>query len=91
MTIICITDVYEGEEFTTGNTLADAAQKVTEARIGTVTAIDVTPIGGTHYHIIYRDVDPEAFWLAQLAHTMSDNEDFGWGETEEEAKEHACV
>lgn len=91
MTIICITDVYRGDEFTIGNTLADAAQKATEARVGKVSAIDVTPIGGTHYHIIYRDVDPEAFWLAQLTHTMSDNENYGWGETEKEAKEHACV
>lgn len=89
MTIICITDIYEGAEFITGTTLADAAQKATEARVGKVTAIDVTPIGGTHYHIIYRDVDPEAFWLAQLAHTMSDNENFGWGETEKEAMGHA--
>ncbi len=91
MTTICITDVYEGEDFSIGSTLADVAQKATEDRAGKVTAIDVTPIGGTHCHIIYRDVDPEDFWLAQLAHTMSDNENFGWGETEKEAKEHACA
>lgn len=49
MTIICITDVNEVEEFTTGNTLADVAQKVTEARVGKVTAINVTPIcSGLH-------------------------------------------
>ena len=89
MTIICITDIYESEEFTNGTTLADAAQKATEARVGKVTAIDVTPIGGTHYHTVYRDVDPRAFWLAQLAHTMSDNENYGWGATEAEAREHA--
>ncbi len=91
MTTICITDVYEGEDFSIGSTLADVAQKATEDRAGKVTASYVTPIGGTHYHVIYRDVDPEAFWLAQLAHTMSDNENFGWGETEKEAKEHACA
>ena len=88
MTIICITDTHQGEEFTSGTSLADAARKATEVRVGTVTAIDVTPIGGTHYHTIYRDVDPKVFWLAQLAHTMSDIEDFGWGATEAEAREH---
>ena len=88
MTIICITHIYDGDEFIIGTNLADAAQKATEARVGKVTVSDVTPMGGTHYHISGRDAEPEDFWTAQLSHTMSDNEEWGWGETEAEARKH---
>lgn len=89
MTIICITDIHGGEEFLAADTLADAARQATEARVGTVSAIDVIPIGGTHSHVIRRDEDPQGFWLAQLAHTLSDNENFGWGADRAEAAANA--
>lgn len=91
MTIICIHHVTNGAEFVSGCTLADAAQKALEARVGVgaVTAVSVIPLGGTHSHAIYRDIDPEGFWLAQLAHNMTDNEYYGWGATEAEALAHA--
>ncbi len=89
MTIICITDIHGGEEFLAADTLADAARQATEARVGTVSATDVIPIGGTHSHVIRRDEDPEGFWLAQLAHSLSDNENFGWGADRAEAAANA--
>lgn len=89
MTIICINDIHESSEFFAGETLSRAAQSATEARVGEVTATEVVPVGGTHYHVRSRDADPEGFWLAQLAHSLSDGEDFGWGETEAEARSHA--
>lgn len=89
MIIICITDVHGREEFIAGNTLAEAAQKAVEDRVGNVTDIEVIPRGGTLRHIVLRDVDPEGFWLAHLSHSMSDNEEYGWGHSEQEAKEQA--
>ncbi|MEM6726856.1 MAG: hypothetical protein AAF618_00025 [Pseudomonadota bacterium] len=89
MTIICISDVHSGEEFISGASLAIAAKKAVEARVGEVKASQVTPKGGTHYHIVDRELEPEQFWLAQLSHSMTDDELFGWGDTEEEARAHA--
>lgn len=90
MTIICINDIHESIEFFAGETLSQTAQSATEARMGEVTATEVVPVGGTHHcHVRSRDADPEGFWLAQLAHSLSDGEDFGWGETEAEARSHA--
>lgn len=69
-----------------GASLADAARLACEGIADTpITALSATPIGGTHYHIAYRDSEPERFWLAQLAHLMKDNQDYGFGDTEKEA------
>ena len=88
MAIIYITNGTD-EDFIAGASIADAAQKAAEERAGRITAATVTPKGGTHYHTISR-ADAEAFWLAQLAHTIGDNEAFGYGHTSLEAKENAC-
>ena len=86
---ICTTGTGREPEFFTGDTLAAAAQEAAENRAGPITALDVTPIGGTHYHTVNRDQEPEKYWLAQLAHTMTDNEEYGWGETRAGARAHA--
>lgn len=90
MITICITDINSGEEFVAGATLAEAARKAVEDREGAITAFDVTPQGGTHYHTVNREADPEGFWTAMLSHSMTDNESWGWGVTEAEALAHAC-
>lgn len=89
MITICINDALSGDQFISGATLAEAARKAVQAREGTITAQDVTPLGGTHYHIVNREIDPEGFWTAQLTHSMNDNENWGWGETEAAALAHA--
>ena len=89
MTTICIIDIHGGEESFSADTLADAARQASEARVGAVSATDVIPIGGTHSHVIRRAEDPEGFWLAQLAHAIGDNENFGWGADRSEAAANA--
>ncbi|MCY4306132.1 MAG: hypothetical protein OXC62_15355 [Aestuariivita sp.] len=85
MAFIYVSNKIKEGTFFAGRTLSDAARRATEARIGYISADSVIPIGGTHQYIVYRDVDPELFWFAQLAHTMQDNENFGWGNTKAQA------
>lgn len=92
---ICISETdISGDfdyEFFTGSDLVEAIQSALRGRgvLHKVTATSVIPLGGTHYHEISRDGDPDAFWKAQLTHDMLDNEDYGWGATEAEARTHA--
>ena len=61
--VICVTHTGGSVDYVTGSTLANAAQEATEGRVGEVTANDVTPIGGTHYHTVDRHNDPEKLAL----------------------------
>ena len=85
MAFIYVSSATREGTFFAGRTLSDAARRATETRIGSISADRIIPLGSNFHHIIYRDVDPEHFWFMQLAHTMNDHENFGWGETQAEA------
>jgi len=85
MAFIYVSSDTRDGAFFAGRTLADADRQATERRVGSISAKSVIPLSGHHHHIIYRDVDPEQFWFMQLAHTMNDNENFGWGDIQAEA------
>lgn len=89
-TYICVKhSVDTTTEMFEGATLAAAAEKFFAARGVEVTADYVQPQGGTNYHIVYRDVNPDEFWMAQLSYAMGDDEEWGYGATAAEAAKMA--
>lgn len=85
-TTICIANAtISSIEMHEGATLAEAAQKALASRGIDGTADSIIPAGGTHYHRIYRAIDPDGFWSAQLTYALTDDEEWGHGATAGEA------